>query len=130
MKRVLLGAVLVAALGGCARTKPTQAGGKPVDYWVEALRNPDPQVRKEAVFKLGNVGPADPAAYPAVVGAIRDADPKVRCEVILALMKFGPRAKEAGPTLGDLKAHDPDARVRSHASRALEKIGTEPDSPK
>src|SRR6516165_3376545 len=80
---------LVVLVSGCGKAeKPLMAGGKPVGYWVEALRGPDARLRKQAAFKLGNVGPADPSAFPALLGALKDPDARVRCEVILALLKF------------------------------------------
>ncbi len=114
--------VLVALLSGCGRAKPTLAGGKPVSYWVEALRGPDAQVRKKAVAKLGNVGRANPAAFPAVRGALTDPDPAVRLEAIRAVVKFGRDAAEAVPALTELSQRDADERVRTDAQRALEKV--------
>jgi HEAT repeat protein len=122
MRKLLLGAVLAGLSGGCAKVQPTLAGGKPVSHWVQALRSPDQKLRREAVLKLGNVGPADPAAFPGVMGALRDPNAKVRREAILALIKFGPAAKEALPALGELQ-HDRDTQVRTYATKALERLG-------
>jgi HEAT repeat protein len=120
--------VLAATVAGCGKPPaPTLAGGKPVAHWVEAARGPDPRARKEAVFKLGNVGPADPTAFPAVTGALRDANPIVRREAILALLKFGPQAREAVPTLEELVHRDPDDRVRTSAAKALARLRDAPD---
>jgi len=98
------------------------AGGKPVSYWLQALKDPNAKVRKQAAFKLGNVGPADSAVLPALLEALRDADASVRSEAILALIKFGPQAKEAIPLLTDLQQRDRDTRVRTYAAKALEKL--------
>jgi HEAT repeat protein len=113
------------AAGGCGERQPPLAGGKPVGSWVRALENPDAKVRKEAAFKLGNVGPADPAALPALIGALRDRDPAVRREAIMAVLKCGPAAKEAVPALAELEQHDRDALVRSYAAKALTKLRSE-----
>jgi HEAT repeat protein len=115
-------AVVVLAAGGCKPAQPTQAGGKPVSYWVEALKGPDARLRKKAVGMLGNVGSADAAALPAVIGALKDADPAVRREAVFALVKFGPAAREAVPALTELCDRDEDPEVRSRAGKALEKI--------
>jgi HEAT repeat protein len=113
---------LAVLLSGCARPAPMLAGGKPVAHWVEALKDPDPGVRKTAAFKLGNVGPADAAACPALLAALQDRDPQVRCEVILALLKCGREANDAIPTLRQVRQYDWDARVRDYATRALAKL--------
>jgi vesicle coat complex subunit len=120
MKRLALTVVLAVLAGGCGHA-PTLAGGKPVSYWVEALQGPDPKLRQTAVFKLGNVGPADPAALPAVQGALKDRDARVRCAAVVALMKFGPVSREAVPALNELR-HDRDAQVRAYAAAALGKL--------
>jgi HEAT repeat protein len=113
---------VLTALSGCGGAAPTMAGGKPVAHWVEQLRSPDARARKHAVEKLGNVGPSDPAAWPAVLAALKDADAAVRREAVLALMKFGQEGREAVATLADLSRRDPSPRVRDYAARALRKL--------
>lgn len=116
---VLLGGLL----GGCGRSAPPMlAGGKPVEAWVAALKSPDPLERKKAVEKLGNVGTANPAALPAILGALRDADPRVRFEAVAAVMKFGAAGKEAMPILAELR-QDSDSRVADAATKALARLG-------
>jgi HEAT repeat protein len=117
---VLLAGLTPTALIGCGKTEPTLAGGKPVAYWVDALKAPDPRARKEAAFKLGNAGPVEPTVFPAVLAALKDADPQVRAEAVKALVKFGPAARDALPALEEMQQRDKDARVRQHAARALE----------
>jgi HEAT repeat protein len=122
--QVLL-AGLVVLLVGCGKTPATLAHGKPVSHWVHALNDTDVRVRKKAVAALGNVGPVDPAAIPALIGAVKDQNAKVRGEAILALLKIGPAAKEAIPVLTQAQK-DKDAQVRSYAAKALERIGNDP----
>ena len=113
-------ALIVSALtlaAGCGPAAPTLSGGKPVSHWVQALHDPDPKKGEEAVEKLGNVGSADPAAYPALTGALKDPNPRVRGAAILGLVKGGAAAKAAAPSLQDLKDHDPDPGVRNYAAR-------------
>jgi len=123
MRRVLaITGIAATLLSGCGQSrKPKLAGGKPVEYWLEALNNNDAQVRKKAVFKLGNVATADPAALPAIINELKDRDPVVRCEAILALVKTGPAAREALPTLTDM-LRDQNAQVRVYAARACKKL--------
>jgi HEAT repeat protein len=114
--------ILTIACCGCGRATPTLAGGKPVSHWVEALQSPDSATRKYAVAKLGNVGPADAAAFPALLGALKDRDAAVRREAVLAVMKAGPQAEDAVPVLTELQQKDKDAKVRVDAGRALAAI--------
>jgi HEAT repeat protein len=120
----LAAAGLVAFLGGCSKARPMTAGGKPVEHWLVALQDPDARVRKKAVFKLGNVGAADPAAIPALIGALKDRDAGVRVEAVLALLKIGPAARDAVPALTGAQK-DPDAKVRAYARKALDKVQLE-----
>jgi HEAT repeat protein len=122
----LAGTVL---LSGCGQAPPIQAGGKPVSYWIGALQDADPNIRKAAVFKLGNVGSGNGVVVPALLGALNDAEPKVRREAILALMKCGPAAKEAIPVLRELR-QDPDEQVRTYAGKGLTKLEQETVSAK
>ena len=121
--KVFLAGLLLVFSSGCRQQSPTLAGGKPVSHWVQALQtSPDAKMRKEAAFKLGNVGPTDPTSLPALMGALKDGDAGVRREAILALVKFGSKAKEAVAVLTELQQHDPDAQVRNYAVKALEKL--------
>jgi HEAT repeat protein len=119
--RIIVVAVAVMACG-CHKSTPTLAGGKPVSHWVEALKSPDPKLRKEAAFKLGNVGSTDRTAFPALVDALKDPDPVVRRECILALVKFGDERKQAVPALAEIHERDSDPHVREYAAKALEKM--------
>jgi hypothetical protein len=114
-----LAVVCVLALGGCNEAPPPLSGGKPVSHWVEASRDADAKTRREAVFKLGNAGATSPSAMPAVIAALKDRDARVRQEAILAIVKFGDAAKEAAPTLEDIRKNDRDSRAREYAGKAL-----------
>jgi HEAT repeat protein len=117
MRHALFVMFLIASTG-CRQTAPTMAGAK----WAEALRDPSAKVRKKAVFTLGNIGPSDPAVFPALVSALKDAHPEVRREAILALLKYGAGAKEAIPALTEAQEKDRDAKVRAYAAKVLEKL--------
>jgi HEAT repeat protein len=116
-------AVLLAfVVLGCGEKKePLLSHDKPVLYWMEELKKPDPKARKKAVVALGHVGTADPTAIPALIGAVKDRDARVRSEAVLALLNLGPDASDAIPAVTEAQ-HDRDATVRSHATKALERI--------
>jgi HEAT repeat protein len=122
MRKVFFMTILPGLVLGCARRQPTLSGGKPVEHWIQALKDPDARVRQEAAFKLGNAGPVDAAVLPALVAALNDPDARVRSEAVLAVVKFGPAAKEAAPALTELGRNDRDPRVRRYCVQALEKI--------
>ena len=114
-------AVLFGCLLGCGGKKePMTVHGKPISYWVDELKRPDPKARKKAVAALGQVGKADPAAIPALAGALADADARA-CAAVLALLKIGPDAKEALPALENLR-HDREPTIRDHAGKAIARI--------
>ena len=116
-------AMFAAGLCGCAsQAGPTLAGGKPVSYWVKALEDSDARVRKKAVDKLGNVGNADPQAFPAVLTALKDKDAAVREAAVVALPKFGDRARESLTALAEVEADDPDDGVRAKAAATVQSI--------
>lgn len=118
---MIFGAALALA-AGCGPAAPTLSGGKPASHWVQALADADPKKREQAAEKLGNVGSADPAAYPALTGALKDPSPRVRGAAILGLAKSGTAAKGVVSTLEGLKDHDPDPGVRDYAARAIKTI--------
>lgn len=121
---VLTGAC-VTGLTGCGPGGPTNVGGRPVGYWVDGLRDPDPRVRKKAVVKLAHVGERDSAAIPALIGAVSDPDAVVRNEAVLALARLGTLARDAIPALTSAQ-NDRDPWVRANAARALERVQAGP----
>lgn len=114
---------ILYCLAGCGPKVPAEytVSGKPLEFWLDALSDSQPQVRVQAIRALGNVGPAAPEVIPALIGVLRDSDPAVRGQAALALLKFGPEAKSALPALTDAK-NDSDKTVRNFAAKALEKI--------
>ena len=124
---LLLPYLAIAGCAGCSRPQPTLSGGKPDSHWVETLRSsPDAKLRKEAAFKLGNVGPSDPTELPALGEALKDRDAVVRCEAILAIVKFGSAARGIIPALEELRDRDRDVKVRGYPEKAVGRIRAEP----
>src|SRR5437870_5654595 len=60
---------------------------RPAGYWVLALKDPDPEVRRNAAFCLGQIGSSYPAAVPDLAVALKDESPEVRLNAALALFK-------------------------------------------
>jgi HEAT repeat protein len=120
--RTFLTAVVLIALSGCT-AEPTVDAGPRVDHWIQVLGDSDAGVRKEAAFKLGNLGMTDPeTVVQALTRALQDADAAVRREAILALLKCGPDAETASDQLLELQRSDSDPKVRDYAGKALKKL--------
>ncbi len=84
----------------------------------EALSKEDPNVRRRAVYALGEIG--SEAAVPALVEALNDEDPNVRWSAAEALGEIGSEA--IVPVLVKvLNSEDPN--VRESAAEALGEIG-------
>ena len=124
MRRCLMMMMLGVLLFGCGRSDgPSKKyfSGEPVDHWLEAARKPDPKVRRKAAEVLGNVGPIDARAVPALIEAVKDKDAKVRDAAVLSLSKIGAPAASAEAALEEA-TKDRDQAVRTHAAAALERI--------
>jgi HEAT repeat protein len=123
---LLVGCPIVICTACSKSPPPTLSGGKSVAHWIDALQSPDVSVRKEAVYKLGNIGDSNPDAPAALIAALGDRDAKVRREAIVALLKAEIAVKEAAPKLREIQARDPDLNVRAAAGQALTRIGAVP----
>jgi HEAT repeat protein len=96
-------------------------GGGPEDLpaLLEALKKPDPHVRRSAAEELGRIGAP---ALPALLASLKDADPRVRVAAAGAALAIDPRQGDAlAILLGALK--DPGAVVRRLAAEALAGLG-------
>jgi HEAT repeat protein len=122
---VLLVTLFMCLIGfGCSRSdvpREKYFRGEPVEHWLEAIKSPDPKTRKKAADVLGNVGPVDPRAVPALIEAVKDRDAKVRDAAVLGLSKIGPPASSAESVLEEA-TKDKDLTVRAHAATALERV--------
>ncbi len=109
---------------GCSREErgPTLSGGREVKSWLDALHDPKPQVRRQAVLKLGNVGDSDPAALEGLALALNDPDSLVRHDAVLAVAKFRQPGDAIKTQIETMSKNDKDARVRDVAQRALTRL--------
>ncbi|MBX7168553.1 MAG: HEAT repeat domain-containing protein [Pirellulales bacterium] len=77
---------------------------------LEALRDPDPLVRAEAVRALARMGPEAEPALDALIAALQDGDKGVRRAAAGAIGQIGPAAKKAIPALVQaLRDYEQDA---------------------
>jgi hypothetical protein len=110
---------------GCGQDDrgPTLSGGREVKAWLADLHDPKPQVRRQAVLKLGNVGDADPAALEGLGQALDDPDPLVRRDAVLAVAKFRQPGEAIKARVEAMSKSDEDPRVRDVSQRALPRLG-------
>ncbi len=115
----------MTSLSGCGREErgPILSGGREVKSWIADLHNPRPQVRRQAVLKLGNAGDSDPATAEGLAEALQDSDALVRRDAIRAVAKLkqpGALIKERLETMSQI---DKDSLARDLASKALARLG-------
>jgi HEAT repeat protein len=85
---------------------------------IDALDDPDHEVRTSACCAMAHIGPAAKAAVPGLARCLRDENVHVRKVSAWALTTIGPGAKEAERAL--LKSlEDEDKLVRLRAAAAL-----------
>jgi HEAT repeat protein len=95
------------------------AGGREVKSWLVDLHDPKPQVRRQAVLKLGNVGDTDSAVAEGLAQALRDSDAIVRRNAVSAVAKLSKPNEEIMASLRIMSDRDGDSRVRDYAKRAI-----------
>ncbi len=101
--------------------------GRPLGFWLHALKDRDAQTRNRAAFALGCVGEDRPAVAADLGQALSDEDTLVRLNAGLALFKIGRAAQAALPQLCATLKDDPDVAVRMNAVMALARLGPEAD---
>lgn len=89
---------------------------------ITLLDSPDPEVRYDVVFTLGQMRAEAKEAIPALIKALKDEDRDVRLEASYAIGQISAEAKDIVPILvAALKNNDPI--VRSGAANALGVMG-------
>jgi HEAT repeat protein len=113
--------VVILSISGCTNDErgPILAGGREVKSWLTDLQDPQPQVRRQAVLKLGNVGEADPSVVEGLAGALRDKDVVVRREAVRAVVKLTKATDTITAELKAIAASDCDSLARDYAQRAI-----------
>jgi HEAT repeat protein len=113
--------VVLLAASGCNREEkgPILAGGREVKSWVADLHDPKPQVRRQAVLKLGNVGDTDPSVADALAQALRDVDVLVRRAAVMAVAKLTKPGETIMSKLKVMSQSEPDTLARDYAKNAI-----------
>jgi HEAT repeats len=113
---------------GCGREQrgPILLGGREVKSWVADLHHPKPQVRRQAVLKLGNVGDSEPAIAEGLAQALNDSDALVRRDAVVAVTRLKEPSAAIWERLETMSRSDKDARTRELAHKAItRRLGTE-----
>jgi HEAT repeat protein len=109
---------LFVVIAGCGK-------GDGRDYSVadciQALKDPDPNVRYTAASTLQKYGPKAQEAVPALTEALGDSDTNVRMRAAYALGAIGAPAAGAVPALTKAQ-RDREKLVREAATSALKQV--------
>lgn len=96
----------------------------PESYYVQALKSPKWETRRQAAFALGTLGKDGRGAVRALAVALHDDEPRVRFNAALALFKIGPEGGAEGAVPDLSEALDDDVPlVRMDAAMALFRLG-------
>jgi len=115
----------ITTLPGCGGEErgPVLSGGRELKSWIADLHNPKPQVRRQAVLKLGNAGDSDPAVPEALGQALQDSDALVRRDAIRAVAKLKKPGALIKERLENMSHTDKDSLARELATKALARPG-------
>jgi HEAT repeat protein len=124
----LLGVFNHAALSSCPWViKPSDP--KVVNSLLDALKDPDSEVRGSAAHSIGRLKPSDPKAVNSLLEAIKDQISDVRGSAARALGDL--KSSDATVTKSLINAlRDKNPRVRERAVRTLEEIKSANPKPK
>ncbi len=94
--RVLAGAALVCS---CALAGLAEEPAPSVEKLTQKLASKERDVRREAAYQLGRLGPAAKPALSALLTALHDEDKQVWAFALSAIAALGPDATDAIPAL-------------------------------
>ncbi|HJZ55559.1 MAG TPA: HEAT repeat domain-containing protein, partial [Gemmataceae bacterium] len=115
-------ALVLPTAGYAQDKKEPEFGGIPLSKWVEQLKSPDAEKRKDAAWAIARIGPAARDAVPALIETLKDEDAHVRWSAAVALAQITPAAKDAVPVLIE-SLKDKEFAIRYRAVVGLGKIG-------
>lgn len=96
--------------------------GEEIRKWIDDLGSSEVQTRRDAAYRLHQLGPAAAPAIEALTGALSDRDRQVWFHAIGALTRLGPEARAAIPKLLE-GLEDSSRQVRFRSAHALGAIG-------
>ncbi len=112
-----------AGLSGYIQDSLIRFARKDVEPVIQSLTSPDPRVRRETAYLLGELG--DPRAVEPLARLLDDPDPVVRKNACYALGALAPDTEDPGWVVQALVARlgDPDGDVAEQARCALVRFG-------
>jgi HEAT repeat protein len=100
--------------------------GHSLGYWVRALKQPNDEVRLQAIEALGGLGPDAAEVVPELAKILTDdPDDNTRHQAVMALAKIAPASAAAVPALARALDKDEVLVVRMDAAIALSRLGTQ-----
>jgi HEAT repeat protein len=128
MKKSMLLLSLLLLSTGCGPTnRPGGEGteaimeGKPASYWVQQLKNSDPQIRATAIGLLVKHGKEDNSVWNEIMGALKGNDPELQVGACEVFGQMGLDGRDAFEVLKS-KLNDPNTRVNMAVGIAMAKI--------
>src|SRR5262249_13298932 len=85
---------------------------------VQAVKSPEPRVRRGAALALGQIRPVARDAVPSLTAGLSDADNEVRAAFLIAISHLGPRAGLSVPVVREL-LRDKSPAIRLQSVRVL-----------
>jgi HEAT repeat protein len=94
-------------------------GGKPASFWLEQLKDANPNFRAEAIEALGHIAQKDKNLIPVVLASLNDTY-NVSLSAASALMNVGP---DVVPPLLEAMKHEPSPIGICHAAGVISHFG-------
>jgi HEAT repeat protein len=93
--------------------------GRPVaPLLTQAVKSPDPRVRRGAALALGQIRPLAAGTVPALTASLDEPDPIVKASFLTAIGYLGSRASESVPKVRTL-LHDNSPEIRTKTIQIL-----------
>ena len=124
---VLSAALVGSLLWNFTRQPDTGLAIQLETQWVNALRDPDREVRITATRSLGELNGQSPLALKSVALALEDSDPTVRRAAIIAVGKVGTPGRVYIPTLMRINKDDHELELRELAGTSVSTLRQAPE---